>query len=62
MFTRVQVVQVFSQQLKGGQAFFRVIISFGLGPPEVAPYIAGIFFGEVFRTSEPYRLGATPRP
>ena len=31
----------------GGLAFFRVIISFGLGPPEVAPYITGTF-GEVF--------------
>ena len=31
----------------GGQAFFRVIISFGLGPPEVAPYMTGTF-GEVF--------------
>ena len=31
----------------GGQAFFRVIISFGLGPPEVASYMTGTF-GEVF--------------
>ena len=31
----------------GGQVFFRVIISFGLRPPEVAPYTTGTF-GEVF--------------
>ena len=31
----------------GGQDFFRVIISFGLGPPEVAPYMTGTFC-EVF--------------
>ena len=28
-------------------SFFRVIISFGLGPPEVAPYMTETF-GEVF--------------
>ena len=47
----------------GIPTFFRVIISFGLGPPEVAPYMTGTF-GEVFgpRNGEPYWLGATPRP
>ena len=32
----------------GGASFFRVIISFGLGPPEVAPYNMTGTFGEVF--------------
>jgi hypothetical protein len=32
---------------QGGGSFFRVIISFGLVPPEVAPYMTGTF-GEVF--------------
>ena len=33
---------------KGGwQAFFKGIISFGLGPPEVVPYMTETF-GEVF--------------
>ena len=43
----------------GGQAFFRVIISFGLGPPEVAPYMTGTF-GEVFGPRN--QTGSEPRP
>ena len=43
----------------GGQAFFRVIISFGLGPPEVAPYMTGTF-GEVFGPRN--HTGSEPRP
>ena len=38
---------LYSKQFKGGGKLFRVIISFGLGPPEVAPYMTGTF-GEVF--------------
>ena len=46
--------------LRGGrQAFFRVIISFGLGPPEVAPYMTGTF-GEVFGPRN--QTGSEPRP
>ena len=43
----------------GGQAFFRVIISYGLGPPEVAPYMTGTF-GEVFGPRN--QTGSEPRP
>ena len=43
----------------GGQAFFRVIISFGLGPPEVAPFMTGTF-GEVFGPRN--QTGSEPRP
>ena len=43
----------------GGQVFFRVIISFGLRPPEVAPYTTGTF-GEVF--GPPNQTGSEPRP
>ena len=45
--------------LRGGQAFFRVIISFGLGLPEVALYMTGTF-GEVFGPRN--RTGSEPRP
>ena len=41
------------------QAFSRVIISFGLGPPEVAPYMTGTF-GEVFGPRN--HSGSEPRP
>ena len=37
----------------------RVIISFGLGPPEVAPYMTGTF-GEVFGPRN--HTGSEPRP
>ena len=43
----------------GGKLFFRVIISFGLGPPEVAPYMTGTF-GEVFGPRN--QTGSEPRP
>ena len=43
----------------GGQAFSRVIISFGLGPPEVASYMTGTF-GEVFGPRN--HTGSEPRP
>ena len=43
----------------GGQAFSRVIISFGLGPPEVAPYMTGTF-GQVFGPRN--HTGSEPRP
>ena len=50
----------FPNLLRGGrQAFFRVIISFGLGPPEVAPYMTGTF-GEVFGPRN--QTGSEPRP
>ena len=43
----------------GEASFFRVIISFGLGPPEVAPYMTGTF-GEVFGPRS--QTGSEPRP
>ena len=43
----------------GGASFFRVIISFGLGPQEVAPYMTGTF-GEVFGPRN--QTGSEPRP
>ena len=43
----------------GGQDFFRDIISFGLGPPEVAPYMTGTF-GKVFGPRN--HTGSEPRP
>ena len=43
------------------KAVFRVIISFGLGPPEVAQYMTETF-GEVFGQLGANRLWATPRP
>ena len=45
--------------LRGGPAFFRVIISFGLGPAEVAPYMTGTFY-EVFGPRN--QTGSEPRP
>ena len=52
-------VQCTFTTLRGRQAFFRVIISFGLGPPEVAPYMTGTF-GEVFGPRN--QTGSEPRP
>ena len=43
----------------GRQSFFRVIISFGLGPPEVALYMTGTF-GEVFGPRS--QTDSEPRP
>ena len=57
-----KIVTVYTRQIclkGGGQAFLRVIISFGLGPPEVAPYMTGTF-GEVFGPRN--QTGLEPRP
>ena len=43
----------------GKQAFFRFIISFGLGPPEVAPYMNRTF-SEVFGPRN--QTGSESRP
>ena len=45
--------------LRGEASFFRVIISFGLGPQEVAPYMTGTFC-EVFGPRS--QTGSEPRP
>ena len=47
------------RELRGGQAFFRVIISFESEPPEVAPYMTRTF-GEVFGPRN--QTGSEPRP
>ena len=58
MFNRVETL-LFKGGGGGGQDFFRVIISFGLEPPEVAPYMTGTS-GEVFGPRN--HTGSEPRP
>ena len=48
------------EQGGGGQAFFRVIISFGLGPPEVAPCMTGTFGEDLDLGTKPALSHARP--